>query len=156
MRRTHSAAGWYRLQLCLPCWRRFSCGSHTWAAVALIAAFLVALLAVAGALWPSTRPMPRIVPLPAFAIAANVAVVHSIWRRAADTTITCGSLLYGPARDHRGTRFVAEAVSVCVLVRSEFAFQLDTVQDRAQHADGKTVQKLQLGSGHASIGLADP
>ena len=57
-----------------------SCGSHTWAAVALIAAFLVALLAVAGALWPSTRPMPRIVPLPAFAIAANVAVVHSIWR----------------------------------------------------------------------------
>jgi hypothetical protein len=41
---------------------------------------LVALVAGAGALWPHSRPMPRAISLVTFAAAANVAVVHALYR----------------------------------------------------------------------------
>jgi glycosyltransferase involved in cell wall biosynthesis len=54
--------------------------SHRWAVAALVAAALVASLAVIGALWPATRPMPRIISTLTFAAAANVAVLHALSR----------------------------------------------------------------------------
>ncbi len=53
---------------------------HWWAAVLLGAGVLGALIAVLGALWPSSRPMPRAISLVTFAAAANVAVVHALYR----------------------------------------------------------------------------
>jgi hypothetical protein len=58
----------------------FLAASHSWATAALIGGLVVALLAVAGALWPAGRRMPRIISLAAFAVAANVAVIHGMWR----------------------------------------------------------------------------
>ncbi|HET7188409.1 MAG TPA: glycosyltransferase [Gemmatimonadaceae bacterium] len=54
--------------------------AHPWAGVVLALGALGALTAVVGALWPPERPMPRIVSLVAFATAANVAVVHALFR----------------------------------------------------------------------------
>ena len=53
----------------------------TWARVALGAAGAVALLAGAGWVWAGrgTR-LPRIIALPAFVVASNVAVLHAWWR----------------------------------------------------------------------------
>jgi cellulose synthase/poly-beta-1,6-N-acetylglucosamine synthase-like glycosyltransferase len=54
--------------------------THPWA-LALLAAFALGLvLAAAGALWPASRPMPRLLSIAAFGVAANVAVVHATWR----------------------------------------------------------------------------
>ena len=41
---------------------------------------IVALLAIAGALWPASRPLPRVLSICAFGMAANVAVLHACWR----------------------------------------------------------------------------
>lgn len=54
--------------------------AHPWAGLLLAAELLVALLAVVGAFWPASRPLPRPLSLVAFAVAANVAVVHALYR----------------------------------------------------------------------------
>lgn len=54
--------------------------AHAWAIAVLALGALVALTAGIGALWPADRPMPRILSLVAFATAANVAVVHALFR----------------------------------------------------------------------------
>jgi cellulose synthase/poly-beta-1,6-N-acetylglucosamine synthase-like glycosyltransferase len=51
-----------------------------WARVLAAAAGVVGLAAVVGALWPESRRMPRIVSVMAFGVAANVAVVHAVFR----------------------------------------------------------------------------
>lgn len=55
-------------------------GSHTWAAATLIIGVVIALCALGGALWPPTRPMSRALSILTFAVAANVAVVHALFR----------------------------------------------------------------------------
>ena len=54
--------------------------AHPWAVAMLALGVLVAVIAGIGALWPPERPMPRILSLVAFATAANVAVVHALFR----------------------------------------------------------------------------
>jgi len=54
--------------------------SHTWAAVLLAGAILLGVVATIGALWPPSRPMPRLLSFVSFAVAANVAVVHAVCR----------------------------------------------------------------------------
>jgi len=54
--------------------------THTWATIVLIAGGVIALLALAGATWPNRRPMPRVISLAAFGVAANLAVVNALWR----------------------------------------------------------------------------
>ena len=56
---------------------------HTWAAAVLGVGILTAILAAIGALWPTEKRMPRLVSLAAFGIAANLAVLHALWRVAA-------------------------------------------------------------------------
>ncbi|HKS05731.1 MAG TPA: glycosyltransferase [Gemmatimonadaceae bacterium] len=51
-----------------------------WARVALILGAAGAAAATAGALWPASRPLPRLLSTLTFAAAANVAVVHAIAR----------------------------------------------------------------------------
>ena len=54
--------------------------SYSWARALLAIAAVIALLAVIGTVWPSDRRAPRIVSLPAFGIAANIAVLNAFWR----------------------------------------------------------------------------
>ena len=54
--------------------------SHSWARVLLAVGAVFALLAMIGTAWPSERPAPRIVSLPAFGVAANLAVLEAFWR----------------------------------------------------------------------------
>jgi cellulose synthase/poly-beta-1,6-N-acetylglucosamine synthase-like glycosyltransferase len=54
--------------------------THAWATIVLIAGGVIALLALAGATWPDNRPMPRVISLAAFGVAANLAVVNALWR----------------------------------------------------------------------------
>jgi glycosyltransferase involved in cell wall biosynthesis len=54
--------------------------AHRWAAAALVAAGAGAVLAAVGALWPSTRRVPRVLSTFTFAAAANVAVIHALCR----------------------------------------------------------------------------
>ncbi len=54
--------------------------SHSSARVLLAAGAVFALLAMIGTVWPSERLAPRIVSLPAFAVAANLAVLEAFWR----------------------------------------------------------------------------
>jgi cellulose synthase/poly-beta-1,6-N-acetylglucosamine synthase-like glycosyltransferase len=54
--------------------------SHFWSRAILVLAGLVAALAIAGALWPDGKPMPRLLSIAAFGAAANLAVVHAVWR----------------------------------------------------------------------------
>ena len=54
--------------------------SRPWAAVALAAGIVVGIVAVVGALWPASRPVPRVVSVVTFAVAANLAVVHALMR----------------------------------------------------------------------------
>lgn len=51
-----------------------------WARVAAGAGAAVALLAAAGWLWPEERPIPRLLAVPAFAVAGNLAAVHASLR----------------------------------------------------------------------------
>lgn len=53
---------------------------YLWAASALAIGVAAAAVAAIGAIWPPARPMPRVVSLVAFAVSANVAVVHALWR----------------------------------------------------------------------------
>ena len=54
--------------------------TYAWAEIALAAGALVALLALAGAFWPANRPLPRLLSLAAFGVAANLAVINALWR----------------------------------------------------------------------------
>lgn len=54
--------------------------TYQWAAALLGIGALVFVIALAGALWPPDRPMPRPMSLIAFAVAANIAVIHAVWR----------------------------------------------------------------------------
>jgi cellulose synthase/poly-beta-1,6-N-acetylglucosamine synthase-like glycosyltransferase len=54
--------------------------SHSWAGALLAIGATLALLAMIGVVWPSERPAPRIVSLPAFAVGANLAVIEGFWR----------------------------------------------------------------------------
>lgn len=51
-----------------------------WAAVALALVGVGMLLALVGAWWPEGRARPRLLSVAAFGVAANVAVLHAIWR----------------------------------------------------------------------------
>jgi len=53
---------------------------HPWARLALVLGAAVAILAALGALWPAGKEMPRIVSVAAFGTAANLAVLHALWR----------------------------------------------------------------------------
>jgi cellulose synthase/poly-beta-1,6-N-acetylglucosamine synthase-like glycosyltransferase len=53
---------------------------HLWADIVLAAGGVIALLALAGTLWPARRQMPRLVSLAAFGMAANLAVLNALWR----------------------------------------------------------------------------
>jgi cellulose synthase/poly-beta-1,6-N-acetylglucosamine synthase-like glycosyltransferase len=53
---------------------------HPWARVAAAGGAGVALLALAGWLWPEERPIPRLLAIPAFAAAGNLAAVHASLR----------------------------------------------------------------------------
>ena len=54
--------------------------SHGWATVVVALELLVLLAAFAGSRWPATRPLPRLLSLVTFAVAANLAIVHAIFR----------------------------------------------------------------------------
>lgn len=54
--------------------------SHIWAQIALLIVAGIAILATAGAMWPSKKHVPRLLSVAAFGTAANLAVVHSLWR----------------------------------------------------------------------------
>ena len=54
--------------------------THLWAEIVLIAGGLLGVLAVVGAMWPNDRPMPRVISLAAFGVAANLAVLNALWR----------------------------------------------------------------------------
>lgn len=53
---------------------------YTWARVALALGLAGCAVAVAGALWPANRAMPRVVSVMTFGAAANLAVVHALVR----------------------------------------------------------------------------
>ncbi|HEY8850747.1 MAG TPA: glycosyltransferase [Gemmatimonadaceae bacterium] len=53
---------------------------HLWARGVLLVGVGVALLAVAGAVWPVRRRMPRLVSVAAFGVSANLAVLHALLR----------------------------------------------------------------------------
>ena len=54
--------------------------ARAWASVILAATAMIGVLAVVGWRWPPNHAMPRLVSLAAFGVAANVAVVHAVWR----------------------------------------------------------------------------
>lgn len=54
--------------------------AHVWAAIALSGGVAGVVVACAGALWPANASMPRPVSMITFAVAANVAVLHAMWR----------------------------------------------------------------------------
>jgi glycosyltransferase involved in cell wall biosynthesis len=54
--------------------------THSWASIALGLTGLGAIVAGIGALWPARRPIPRLLSTIVFAAAANVAVVHALFR----------------------------------------------------------------------------
>lgn len=54
--------------------------SHLWARITLFTGTVLVILALVGALWPSSRAMPRPISLVAFGVAANLAVLNALWR----------------------------------------------------------------------------
>jgi cellulose synthase/poly-beta-1,6-N-acetylglucosamine synthase-like glycosyltransferase len=54
--------------------------AHWWARAALAVGGVFVVLAMIGTAWPSERGAPRIISLPAFAVAANLAVIDAFWR----------------------------------------------------------------------------
>jgi glycosyltransferase involved in cell wall biosynthesis len=53
---------------------------YVWADFVLGAGLLIAGLALAGTLWPRQRPIPRLLSIAAFGVAANIAVLNALWR----------------------------------------------------------------------------
>ena len=58
----------------------FLAPTHLWARLALIAVMALGAVAAFGALWPPSRPMPRLLSFISFGVAANVAVIHAVCR----------------------------------------------------------------------------
>jgi hypothetical protein len=58
----------------------FLASTHLWARLALIAVMALGSVAAFGALWPPSRPMPRLLSFISFGVAANVAVIHAVCR----------------------------------------------------------------------------
>jgi cellulose synthase/poly-beta-1,6-N-acetylglucosamine synthase-like glycosyltransferase len=54
--------------------------SRSWPYALIGTGAVIAVLAVIGTVWPSERRAPRIVSLAAFGVAANLAVLHALWR----------------------------------------------------------------------------
>jgi cellulose synthase/poly-beta-1,6-N-acetylglucosamine synthase-like glycosyltransferase len=54
--------------------------SQLWARLILVTGGVLAIIAIAGALWPPNRPMPAPISLVAFGVAANLAVLNALWR----------------------------------------------------------------------------
>jgi glycosyltransferase involved in cell wall biosynthesis len=71
--------------------------SAPWARVALGLAAGAGALAACGSLWPTERTMPRLVALPAYAVAANLAGLHA-WVRA---LTGAGTSIWEPTRRPR-------------------------------------------------------
>ena len=53
---------------------------HVWARWAIAAGIAGVTVAAVGALWPASRPMPRLLSIVTFGVAANLAVVHAFLR----------------------------------------------------------------------------
>jgi cellulose synthase/poly-beta-1,6-N-acetylglucosamine synthase-like glycosyltransferase len=53
---------------------------HPWMVTLVLAGALVGVIALIGALWPERRRMPRPISLIAFGVAANLAVIHAVFR----------------------------------------------------------------------------
>ncbi len=53
---------------------------HAWAWLLVAGALVIAIVALVGAFWPDSKRMPRPISMVAFAVAANVAVVHALVR----------------------------------------------------------------------------
>lgn len=53
---------------------------HWWASVTLGVFAVGGLMALAGVYWPSEKPIPKLISIAAFGVAANVAVIHALWR----------------------------------------------------------------------------
>ena len=53
---------------------------YLWADIVLAAGGVIAVLALAGTLWPGQKPMPRLLAAAAFGVAANIAVLNALWR----------------------------------------------------------------------------
>lgn len=53
---------------------------HPWAGGLIAFAILGIAITVLGAIWPSSRPLPRVFSILAFGVAANIAVVHALVR----------------------------------------------------------------------------
>jgi len=58
----------------------FLASAHLWARLALITLVVLGSVAAFGALWPPSRPMPRLLSFISFGVAANVAVIHAVCR----------------------------------------------------------------------------
>ena len=58
----------------------FLAPTHLWARLALIAVVALGGVAAFGALWPPSRPMPRLLSFISFGVAANIAVIHAVCR----------------------------------------------------------------------------
>jgi cellulose synthase/poly-beta-1,6-N-acetylglucosamine synthase-like glycosyltransferase len=58
----------------------FLAPTHLWARLALIAVVTMGGVAAFGALWPPSRPMPRLLSFISFGVAANIAVIHAVCR----------------------------------------------------------------------------
>ena len=58
----------------------FLASTHLWARLALITLVVLGSVAAFGALWPPSRPMPRLLSFISFGVAANVAVIHAVCR----------------------------------------------------------------------------
>lgn len=54
--------------------------TYMWAVILLGVAAFVLLISLIGSRWPASRPMPRPLSLVTFAVAANLAVVHAMFR----------------------------------------------------------------------------
>jgi glycosyltransferase involved in cell wall biosynthesis len=54
--------------------------TQTWAAAVLAAIIVVLAIALVGWMWPESKRMPRPISIVAFGVAANVAVIHAVFR----------------------------------------------------------------------------
>jgi hypothetical protein len=53
---------------------------HPWAGGLIALAILGIAITALGAIWPASRPLPRVFSILAFGVAANIAVVHALVR----------------------------------------------------------------------------
>ena len=53
---------------------------HWWARIGLGGIAIAGFLALMGLYWPSAKPAPYAISLAAFGVAANIAVIHALWR----------------------------------------------------------------------------